>query len=136
VRTAHRERSSATGAARAALVACAALALGATRGGAADVVCLLSTPDFDRSACSSAACLSCHDGTCASAVSSERSHPVDRVYATGWLARRVDLRSIPDRELVLAGGLVTCATCHDGASGLRHRTAVPVARLCQGCHER
>jgi Cytochrome c7 and related cytochrome c len=137
VRIAHRERSSASLAARAAaIVACVTLALAGSGAAAADVDCLLASPDFDRSTCSSSACLSCHDGTCAAAVSSERSHPVDRVYATGWLARRVDLRSIPDRELVLADGLITCASCHDGASALRHRTAVPVARLCQGCHDR
>jgi Cytochrome c7 and related cytochrome c len=113
-----------------------ALVLAARPGAAADVTCLLVSPEFDRSQAVSTACVSCHDGTCAAAVTSERSHPVERSYASAWMRRRFDLRSIPDAALVLSNGCVTCASCHDGRSGLPHRTAQPVVRLCQGCHDR
>jgi formate-dependent nitrite reductase cytochrome c552 subunit len=126
--------SSLPGTTRAAiLAACAALALAPVRG-AADSTCLLASADFDRARATSAACLSCHDGSCASAVSGDRSHPVDRAYASGWLRGTLSLRSIPARELVLSAGVVTCATCHDGRSGLPHHTAMPQARICEGCH--
>lgn len=120
----------------AAVAACAALALAAARGVASDPTCLLASPGFDRSRCTSGVCLSCHDGTCASAISGERSHPVERAYAPAWLRRTAGLRSIPAPELVLSAGVVTCATCHDGGSALPHRTAIPQNRICQGCHER
>ncbi|HET7827008.1 MAG TPA: hypothetical protein VFK90_16855, partial [Anaeromyxobacter sp.] len=121
---ANRRRARAGTTSRAAiLAACAVLALASRRVGAADPTCLLATADFDRSRCSSSACLSCHDGTCAPSVSGERSHPVDRPYASAWLRGTLSLRSIPAPELVLAAGVVTCATCHDGASALPHRTA-------------
>jgi hypothetical protein len=118
------------------LGSCAALALCARAGAAPDPTCLLASADFDRSQCSSAACLSCHDGTCAPSVCGERSHPVDRPYANAWLRGTLSLRSIPAPQLVLAAGVVTCATCHDGASALPHRTAIPRNRICQGCHDR
>jgi hypothetical protein len=134
---ANRRRAGAGIASRAAILAgCAALALAARRGAAADPTCLLASADFDRSRCTSAACLSCHDGTCAPSVSGERSHPVDRPYANAWLRGTLSLRSIPAAELVLAAGVVTCATCHDGASPMPHRTAIPRDRICQGCHDR
>jgi hypothetical protein len=103
---------------------------------AATPACLLASPGFDRTRASSAECLSCHDGTCASAVSGERSHPVERLYAIGWVARSASLRPIPDRAIALSEGRVTCASCHDGGATLPHRTALPQDRLCQGCHER
>jgi hypothetical protein len=96
-------------------------------------ICLLTAPGFDRSAGSSAACLSCHDGTAALSVSTH-AHPLERSFADAWLAHRADLRGIPARELVLVNGLVTCLACHDGASPHPRHLALPLAELCQGCH--
>lgn len=116
-------------------IATAALALVAA-GVSGTSTCLLLVPGFQRASADSRACLGCHDGTAAGAVSLHASHPVERVYADAWMERRADLRAIPARELVLAKGLVTCATCHDGASSHPHHTAVPPEGLCRGCHDR
>jgi predicted CXXCH cytochrome family protein len=38
--------------------------------------------------------------------------------------------------LVLPEGKVSCVTCHDGASGERHHTAMTMSKstLCSACH--
>ena len=101
----------------------------------AEAQCLLET-SVDRSTVQSRQCLACHDGSGGPAVPVHDSHPVERPYADAWMARRASLRSIPAPEIVLADGPVTCASCHDGAAPNPHQTALPLAQLCQGCHDR
>ena len=113
---------------------CVALVL--TGSHAAEAQCLLVSPSLDRASVESRHCLACHNGSAGPAVPLHDSHPVDRAYADAWLQRRAGLRAIPALEIVLAGGRVTCTSCHDGASSFPRKTALPQATLCQGCHDR
>jgi len=101
-----------------------------------EVPCLLLDPAFERSACRSEVCLSCHDGSVAREVLRHASHPVEVSYADAWLGGRAGLRSALPDALVLSDGLMTCATCHDGASLHPSRIAVEPGALCTECHDR
>jgi len=103
---------------------------------AGPTVCLLARAD--RASTPSRVCAACHDGTvAATGVPGLRGeHPVGVDYAAARARRRWSLLDRPGPALVLVGGRVECTTCHDGASGERHHTALPMARsaLCLSCH--
>ncbi len=91
-------------------------------------------------------CIACHE------AGSHRTHPVDVDYGDAR-ARRVSARSLPGDArsplkdvasvtrsgLKLAGGKVTCLTCHDAGSGNHMHLVIPGAAtdatsLCKTCH--
>ena len=97
-------------------------------------------------------CMVCHDGTSGTGVDTQRpdaapstlsamhrSHPVDVDYAVAQIRKPSLLHpaaALPP-SLVLPGGLVTCVTCHDGASREPAHAAVTASRsrLCTSCHD-
>lgn len=116
-----------------------------------DSICELAV--VDRSGVRSFTCMACHDGTVgrateyrggggwegmAGAPDGNSSHPVDMNYEVARRRRPGFLRpaaELPD-ALVLAKGLVTCATCHEGASTHLGRTAMTMdgSAMCLACH--
>jgi predicted CXXCH cytochrome family protein len=87
-------------------------------------------------------CVSCHDGTAATAISLVRtpdgaaaSHPVGIDYADAALrhpGKYTPAANLPP-EIVLVAGKVECTSCHDGRSPQRFKLAGQ-RELCLGCH--
>jgi predicted CXXCH cytochrome family protein len=72
------------------------------------------------------------------AVDPPGSHPSDVDHQAAWARHPQRLRhpvSLPP-ELRLSSGVLTCATCHDGASRAPHKLALSNdrSRLCLSCH--
>ena len=107
---------------------------GAAGGGAAE--CTLGGP-LDRKTTPSSTCLQCHDGS--KGLNATKGHRYDLEY---FVKPGSDLRQDPERfngAVVLAGGKVTCLTCHDSGSKLLYHLAAPTGgevdkRLCVACH--
>jgi predicted CXXCH cytochrome family protein len=107
-----------------------------------DVLCELARADRART--SSFACIACHDGSIAAAVSLKDSasvgltHPVEVSYreaAAKGNSRLTPIAQMPP-SLVLVEGNVACVTCHDPKSKREHHLAMPMAgsALCLSCH--
>ncbi len=118
--------------------ATAAGASGAAPPGSATPCALASMTDADRARASSRRCLACHDGSVMPAVAAGPggTHPVDVLYASAVARDRRFAASPADPNLVLSGGRVTCATCHDRWAVPRQRWSLAVApeALCRSCH--
>lgn len=114
-------------------------------------ICELS--HVERSKVDSARCIACHDGSVTSAVpysyhstgdlsgldlGARGSHPIEFDYGSASLRRPNRLAPVEQLNpaLVLSGGKVTCATCHDGKSPHPYRTAVRMdgSAMCFACH--
>ncbi|MHB8877672.1 MAG: cytochrome c3 family protein [Myxococcaceae bacterium] len=115
-------------------------------------ICELS--HIERDKVDSARCIACHDGSVTSAVPytyhasgdlsglqfDDRggSHPIEFDYGSASLRRPTRLAPIDQLNpvLVLSGGKVTCATCHDGQSPHPFHTAVRMdgSAMCFACH--
>ncbi|MBI3182985.1 MAG: hypothetical protein HYZ28_12685 [Myxococcales bacterium] len=108
----------------------------------AEEVELCELSGVERSSVNSGQCIACHDGSIASHAlfssgAGDGSHAVEIDYeqtrlGSNWLVPGAELPS----ALILSGGRITCATCHDGASAEPHRTALPMigSAMCFGCH--
>jgi predicted CXXCH cytochrome family protein len=103
-------------------------------------VCTLAL--VDRATTTSRACLSCHDGSMATSMHTglrpEGGHPVDVSYEQARVRLPSMLRAagaLPE-TLPLPEGMVTCTTCHDGASDGPQHLAVTTraSALCTSCH--
>lgn len=113
-------------------------------GGREEKLCELRTAD--RARATTRSCLACHDGTVAPATAHDPAgahrgsglHPVEIDYDRAAMRAGTSLlpRGALAPALVLPGGKLTCTTCHDGASRLPARTALPMSgsRLCLACH--
>jgi len=91
-------------------------------------------------------CLSCHDGTVATGIRLGRrdrrlsgvrlhsSHPVDVPYPRNRAGYRNPVQI--DSKIPLAGGQVTCVSCHAGDDPSRDFLSVRLtrSRLCLECH--
>ena len=101
----------------------------------------------------SRSCLSCHDGVNAPDAGHSssgqsfsgfgdrsRNHPVGVPYPfAGKMRAEVPLRpasSVP-ATVSLAGGVVSCVSCHNLYAGDEHRLSVPIegSQLCFACHD-
>ena len=105
----------------------------------------------DRRHTPSQSCVNCHDGTVATGVEHRGitagvgrrngTHPVDVNFAQLRRLSRGRLRELAElpKALVLQDGIiVTCVTCHNGASQQPSHVAVPLSgsALCFSCHNR
>jgi hypothetical protein len=104
---------------------------------AAPEPCELDVPQ-DRRTPTSSQCMRCHDGS--KATNATTGHRFDVEYQNYGK----DLRPEPEKfnpKIVLAGGKVTCLSCHEPLSTLRFHLAAPTEgevekRLCVACHIR
>jgi predicted CXXCH cytochrome family protein len=136
------KRTIATLATAAALLASSPARATLSRDGLTEAGCIL--PSVARETASARACLSCHDGTFGTTHLAARAgtaagpgvHPVGVSYELAAARRRLRPRYEVSRRLVMPDGLVTCVTCHDGASPEPFHLAMTMRQsaMCQSCH--
>jgi predicted CXXCH cytochrome family protein len=80
-------------------------------------------------------CVGCHDAVLLP-VHAQHAYWVD--YEAARAVRPLRAAVELPHEIVLVGepGMLSCTSCHDGASGYPNHTALPLERsaLCVGCH--
>lgn len=99
--------------------------------------CDLDVPQ-DRRTATSTACMRCHDGSKAANAT------VGHKYDIEYVSHGKELRPDPEKfnsKVVLAGGKVTCMSCHVPLATTAFRLAAPTGgeldqRLCTACHIR
>lgn len=99
--------------------------------------CELNLPR-DRRSTPSKDCMKCHDGS--RGANAGTGHRFDIEY----VSHGKELRPDPEKfnpMVILAGGMVTCMSCHDPASTAVFHLAAPTSgpvdkRLCAACHIR
>lgn len=99
--------------------------------------CDLESPQ-DRRTTPSKKCMRCHDGSRASNAAT--GHRFDIEYVSYGKELRPDPEKL-NPKVVLAGGKVTCLSCHEPLSNAPFRLAAPTngpsdKRLCAACHIR
>jgi hypothetical protein len=87
-------------------------------------------------------CISCHDGSVASSISSctvecgfSGSHSILKAYPPARNRKNYASRAeVESQGIRLPGGMVTCISCHDLKNPARLHLAVETVRLCGICH--
>jgi predicted CXXCH cytochrome family protein len=76
-------------------------------------------------------CLRCHNSQPPALRTSQEDHPVNITYSP-----QAGYRQVTDPRIVLAGGKITCITCHDPYQTTHARLVMPNnnSQLCLSCH--